>query len=166
MSSFRFGKDEVRDYLVDRFPNGSTALDVGACDGIWWKLLGQHFVMDAIEIFEPNIESYKLREKYREVFNANAIGFEFEHYDLIIFGDVLEHMTVEDAQKCLEYAKPRCQEIIIAVPYRFKQGPFNGNVYEKHIQDDLTHELFMERYPGFERFVDFGNYGYYRRTSE
>ena len=62
-------------------------------------------------------------------------------------------MTVEQAQKVLAYAKPRCKDIIIAVPFLFSQGELFGNKYEIHIQNDLTPEIFEQRYPGFEMLL-------------
>ena len=57
-------------------------------------------------------------------------------------------------------------ESTVAVPFFFKQGEIYGNPYERHVQDELTHSLFMERYKGFEPLVLFDNYGYYKKVSE
>ena len=98
MGSYNEGKLEVVEWVKQNFPKGSTCLDVGACDGKWWKLLGDYLKMDAVEIFQPNIAIHDLKRKYNKVFYGDIFGLEYEHYDLIIFGDVLEHMTVEKAQ--------------------------------------------------------------------
>ena len=143
------------------FPPDAEILDVGACDGTWHKLLPEYTNMDAIEIFEPNLRNLT---GYRKVFHANMIGFEYDHYDLIIFGDVIEHMHVQDAQNVLAYADPRCDDMIIAVPFRLPQGAVYGNHWEIHIQDDLTPAIFAERYPGYDVLVDPGNsYMYYHK---
>ena len=163
MSSFKLGKDYVRHYIVDTMPKGSVCLDVGACDGCWHDLLKDHLAMDAIEIYEPNIIEHELRKKYINVYHADIRGFKYDRYNLIIFGDVIEHLTVEDAQKVLAYAYDRADEIIVAVPYCFKQDAIYGNEYERHIQDDLTHGIFMQRYPGFVPLYLFDRYGYYRK---
>ena len=118
--------------------------------------------MDAVEIFEYNY-TY-CRPYYRNAWNIDIKDFEYGYYDLIIFGDVIEHMTVEDAQKVLRYAWTRCKDMIVAVPFLYVQDEMYGNKYEKHIQDDLTPELFDERYPGFEKLYDTGmNYCYYHK---
>ena len=83
------------------------------------------------------------------------------HYDLIIFGDVLEHMTVEDAQAVVDYARDRCDNMLIAVPFLYEQGAKNGNPYEIHLQADLTPELFNERFPGFKPIYMSEDYAYY-----
>ena len=140
-------------WVIENFPKGSTCLDVGACDGKWYKLLGRHLEMDACEIFTPNIVKYDLEEKYNHVFSCDIADLEYEWYDLIIFGDVFEHMTVEKAQKTLKYAYPRCQDILIGIPYLFTQGELYGNPWERHIQNDITPENFDKRYPGFKRLI-------------
>ena len=162
MSSYDYGKDEVVKYILDNFPAGSTCLDVGACDGKWQGLLGGQLVMDAVEIFEPNIRQNNLRSKYRCVYSCDVYDCHYDWYDLIIFGDVIEHMTVERAQAVLKWARPRCKDMIIGVPFRYRQDAIYGNPYEIHIQDDLTPELFDERYPGYEILVQpRGDYAYY-----
>lgn len=166
MSSYKQGKPEVKKYIIDSFPKGSTCLDVGACDGIWFDLLHDHLSMSAVEVYGPNIVAWKLREKYLAVFNEDIRGLEYGHYDIIIFGDIVEHLSVEEAQTVLAYAYDRADEIIVAVPFCFKQGEIYGNPYERHVQDDLTHSLFMERYKGFEPLVLFANYGYYKKVSK
>jgi 16S rRNA A1518/A1519 N6-dimethyltransferase RsmA/KsgA/DIM1 with predicted DNA glycosylase/AP lyase activity len=81
-------KQETFDYLVNKFNPSSTILDVGAGAGYYSKLLKGTFPnMDAIEIFEPYIRQYQLRLKYNNVWNENILTFEFDHYDIIYFGD-------------------------------------------------------------------------------
>ena len=140
MSSYGHGKDKVCGWVLANFPAGTEILDVGAC--------------------------VKL-EGYRQGFAADIRDFEYDWYDLIIFGDVIEHMTVEQAQAVLAYAWPRCRDMIVAVPWLYKQDAIYGNPYERHIQDDLTPELFAQRYPGFEVLCDPGHdYCYYHKGGQ
>lgn len=170
MSSYNEGKVEVRDFLRSSFEWGSTVLDVGACDGKWATLLKgngrtdnhiNHFIFDAVEVFEPNIIAHKLDWKYRRVFHADIRELSYTYYDLIIFGDVLEHMSVEDSQNVVEYARDHASMILIAVPFLCKQDMIYDNPYEIHVQDDLTHEIVMERFPGFVPLWVNERYGYY-----
>lgn len=167
MASMDDGKDVVIYWIKGNFPKGATCLDVGPCDGKWHDLLGDYLTMDAVEIFRPNIENHKLYEKYRNVYNADVADFEYEWYDLIIFGDVIEHMTVEKAQRVLEYAMPRCKDMVVAVPFHFHQDEQYGNPYEVHIQEDLSPENFKERYPDLQLFRrSKRNYAYYTKHKE
>ena len=161
MSSYKQGKPEMKFWLAQHLSNGSTVLDVGACDGVWSNILSEWYTMDAVEVWEPNVEKYHLMDKYRAVICSPIQDWKYEHYGLVLFGDVIEHMTVEDAQKVLTYAKEHSDMVIVAVPFLFKQDAIYGNPYERHIQDDLTHQLFLERYPDFTPIVLFPNYGYY-----
>ena len=161
MSSYNKGKQELKWLIEHRLPKGSTCLDVGACDGEYFRHLGEHLYMDAVEVWQENIIRHGLDKMYHHVFEANIKDLKYEHYDIVIFGDVIEHMTVEDAQAVLEYAKAHSDYIVVAVPYRYKQGVLYGNPYEIHIQDDLTESLFVERYPGFECRFPYPNYGYW-----
>ena len=150
MGSYNEGKDEVVRWVKERFKKGATCLDVGACDGKWYDLLGDYLAMDAVEVFLPNIDKHNLRDKYRMVYGVDIEYLPYKWYDLIIFGDVIEHMSVEKAQKVLKYAYPRCEDMVVAVPFLYTQGEIYGNPWEVHIQNDLTVENFSERYKGFE----------------
>lgn len=162
MSSTNKGKAEVVKYIKSKFGRGGTCLDVGACDGKWANLLGDFLTMDGIEIFPENVIKYKLWEKYENITIGDVISFPHGDYNIIIFGDVIEHMSVEDAQDVLDYALDHSAMVIVGVPFMYKQGEMYGNKYEKHIQDDLTNEVFLERYDGFEPLILFDDYGYYK----
>ena len=149
MSSYSFGKDRVCQWVRNNFPRNSKILDVGACNGLWKRLLPE-YAMDAVEIFPPNIVWLK---DYKNIFEGDICDYKYDWYDLIIFGDVIEHLPVEKAQAVLEYAQKRCKDMIVAVPFLYVQGPIYGNQWEIHIQDDLTPALVFERYPMLTELV-------------
>ena len=163
MGSLNIGKQEMVNWAKKIFPEGATCLDVGACDGKWHMLLGDYFNMEAVEIFKPNITKNKLKQKYRNVYNCDIKDYEYEWYDLIIFGDVIEHMSVQDAQYALQYAYNRCTDMIIAIPYLWSQPEIYGNKWELHVQNDLTDKIFNERYKGFECILKYNDYAYYHK---
>lgn len=146
MGSYNFGKEMVCAWVRENFSEPASILDVGACDGKWRLLLPEYENMDAVEAHLPNAERL---QGYRHVYPTDIRNFAFTWYDLVIFGDVIEHLPVADAQAVLEYARTRCSDMIVAVPFLYRQGEIDGNPYEIHVQDDLTPELFAERYPGF-----------------
>lgn len=163
MGSYNYGKLEIIKWAQMTFPNGSTCLDVGACDGKWFDFFCNDFKMDAVEIFKPNIINHRLEQKYNFVFHGDINDYLYDWYDLIIFGDVIEHMTVDKAQRVLDYAWHRCRDMIVAVPYLYTQPPIYGNPWEEHIQNDLTHEIFTQRYKGFTPLWKNVEYGYYHK---
>lgn len=155
-------KEEITDYLKSKFDKEATILDIGAGEGTYWNYLSDYFTnISAVEVFKPNIDNYKLEEKYKMVYNENIKDFRYGYYDIIIFGDVIEHLSVEDAQQVLEYTHERCKEMIVAVPYLNPQGIEEDNIYEIHIQNDLTDELMKQRYPFLKNVFKNDFYGYY-----
>lgn len=160
MGSYPYGKEEICTWIRENFSENSLILDVGACDGKWRQMLQDYPNMDAVEAFRPNMENLT---GYRHAYNVEIQNFAFAWYDLIIFGDVIEHLPVKDAQFVLEYARTRCCDLIIAVPYLYPQCEIYGNPYEVHIQDDLTPDIFDERYPGYEPLWRNDVYCYYHK---
>lgn len=160
--SYSFFKEDIAKYLQDNFDKDSTILDVGAGSGTYWNYLHEYFDnMDAVEIFSPNVKEFGLREKYKNVYESDITDFEYDYYDIIIFGDILEHLEVNNAKKVLEYALGRCKEVIVAVPYLYEQGECYNNIYETHLQPDLTPEIMEERYPYLKLLYGNDRYGYY-----
>ena len=161
-TSYEYYKEDVKEYLINKYSSKCRVLDVGAGCGTYYDLLGDYFEnIDGVEVFKPNIERYRLKSKYREVFNEDIRNFRYEFYDIIIFGDVLEHLEVEEAKRVLKYAFKRSREVVVAVPYMYEQGEVEGNIYEIHKQDDLTERKMKERYPELKLLLGNTEYGYY-----
>ena len=160
--SYPYFKKEVTQYLKDNFPTTAKVLDVGAGCGTYYEYLKDYFKdIEAVEVFEPNIKNFNLEQKYKKVYNINILDFEYDYYDIIIFGDILEHLETTEAQQVLDYAFDRCRELIVAVPYLYPQGIEEDNIYEIHKQDDLTNEIMLERYPKLKLLYGDWAYGYY-----
>lgn len=157
-------KKEITDYLKERFDENASILDVGAGEGLYLEYLQPYFKnIEAIEIYKPNITRYHLKKRYKKVYNEDIRCFTYDYYDIIIFGDIIEHLEVNEAQKVLEYALDRCQEMIVAVPYLNPQGIEEGNIYEIHKQADLTDKIMRERYPYLKNVYKTSYYGYYKK---
>ena len=160
--SYSFYKEEVRDYLVSKYLSDVKILDVGAGEGTYYKLLKDYFKnIEAVEVFKPNIDNYNLENMYTKVYNIDIKDFKYDFYDIIIFGDIIEHLEVNEAKKVLKYAYDRCNEMIVAVPYELEQGIAEDNIYEIHKQDDLTPKIMKERYPMLKLLYKNDLYGYY-----
>jgi len=90
--------------------------------------------VDAIEIFEDYITDLQ-----RLIYNNIYIGDMRElikkvgNYDLIVMGDVLEHVLFKDGLGLLERAKKKAKWVIITMPDYFCIGnPHMGNQAEIH----------------------------------
>ena len=128
----------------------SSILDVGAGFGRWGMLArefceiwrGRFFPeewivkVDGVEAFEKNVLEYH-RHFYNEIFVADAAEFltpERCKYDLIILGDVLEHLERPVAQQLLERCIAGARYVMLNIPLgtHYEQGEMYGNVYERH----------------------------------
>lgn len=154
-----FAGRTIRDDVQRRFLRASV-LDVGAGWGKYGALL-PGLTMDAVEVWQPYIAADRLWERYRRVWIGQVEHYAFDWYDVVIFGDVLEHLSVEDAQDAVARIAKRCSEMYVAVPYLYPQGEEEGNPYEAHLQDDLTPYVMQERYPMLKLLATDGAKGVY-----
>jgi hypothetical protein len=164
-TSYPLYKDSVKNWFLENVPLDTSILDIGAGCGTYSDLLkGYGYKMDAVEIWEPYITKYDLRNKYRWVYEENILKMSFNAfnvYDFFIIGDVLEHLSVKDAQWLINSLHTKNKQYLIAVPYTMEQGEYEGNVHEIHLQPDLTPENMLERYPELELLYGNNFYGYY-----
>ncbi len=145
----------VRDYVFANYTAGSVILDVGAGQGKYRILLRTYPCVDACEVWEPTVEREGLRDLYRHVFTQDVVALVNDSwwssatasYDLVIMGDVLEHLTVDDARHVLERVTGVGADVVVVVPYSYPQDEEDGNVYQRHLQDQLTPELMSSTYP-------------------
>jgi hypothetical protein len=141
----------VRDIVTAEFdPAVTEILDVGACWGKY-RILLPDYKMDACEVWEPYVVQDTLAAGYREVFMADICDLAgsdaWKSYDLVIMGDVLEHIGRPQAQELLDRVLQTCGEVIVVVPYNYEQGAEHGNPYQRHLQADLTPDLMASEYP-------------------
>lgn len=141
----------IMDYIKNNFSPDDTVLDVGPNDGRWSFYLRSFFKhMDAVEAFEPYVEQYDLKSKYNNVFISDINDFNFDYYDVIILGDVLEHIEKETAQALVKKLMNKCKQLFIIIPYEFSQDEIDHNTYQMHRQEDITPEVMAQRYPELE----------------
>ena len=117
--------------------------------------------IDAVEIFEPYVDKYGLREKYDNVYVGSIITFDIKDYDFIILGDVLEHIPTNYAKELINDIVNSGKECLVAIPYEMEQGEHEGNIHETHYQPDLTVDVMKERYPSLICIYNNEYYGYY-----
>lgn len=146
--SWGYFKHQIHEYLTKNFSPDDTVLDVGCGQGDYYEMLKDHFKkIDAVEIWEPYIEKFKLKEKYSNLYHTNIMNFDFDYYDIIIMGDILEHLSREDSVNLLNKITNKCKELIVVVPYYLPQETVDGNVYEKHLQPDIDDSIMEKHFP-------------------
>jgi len=163
--SYSFFKQEVKQWFINNVPTGTKILDVGPGEGTYADLLdGLGYEMHAVEIYEPYVDRFYLRSKYKKVDVNDVMNFmpTLGAYDFVILGDVLEHLTEADAKILIQDIKDRKMGCLVAVPYMMEQGEWEGNIHETHHQPDLTQDNVLERYPDLELLYANEYYGYYR----
>jgi len=160
--SYAYFKKEVKNYLREYLQIDNRILDVGPGIGTYSNLLREFgYKMDCIEIWEPYVHEFNLKEKYDNVFVGNIMDFDFSEYQFIILGDVLEHLTKEDGVELIEKIHNSGKRCLVAIPYTMEQGEYHGNKYETHLQTDLTLDVMSQRYPSLEMIYSNSQYGYF-----
>lgn len=132
--------DENRDWIMNFIDPSDVVLDVGAGAGIWSDLLrGRVARIDAVEIFEPYIHRFHLRQKYDGIYlgDFQTLAIPTNIYNVIILGDVLEHFKMEDALQVWEKARQIVGpfgSVLLSTPIiDFPQGEEEGNIHEAHL---------------------------------
>lgn len=151
--------NDIKEYVVNTYPKNWSVLDVGCGHGHYAKLLRDHFCysnFDGIEIWQPYIDEYNLKTLYTNVFNDNILNFNFGYYDLIIMGDILEHLSRDDARSLIKNISDKCTELLVIVPYYLPQDIVNDNKYEIHLQPDLDDSIMSQYYPSLE-LINYNN---------
>lgn len=91
---------------------------------------------DALEIHEPYVDKYQLKSKYEKIIIGD---YRLEYgalppYDVVLFGDVLEHMPHFDALLSWHLARQRSRAVIASIPLGdCPQGASEGNEHEAHV---------------------------------
>jgi len=151
MTSSALWDNYLMDWITEKYPDREThILDVGAGHGKYGRLLSGRLYksIDGVEIWPAHAEMLRKSSSYSKIYEEDVRTLEFKgYYDVILMGDILEHMTVEDGQKLLSKLQKICKEIIVIVPYEYPQHELYGNKFEIHLQPDLTLTNVPERYP-------------------
>lgn len=143
--SLDMGKPYIRN-IVGRVKH-DRMLDIGPGSGTYAKLFPKS-EWTGIEIYDPYVEKYGLKNLYKNIIVDDIRSYAFpegERYDVAIAGDVLEHMTAEEAVAVLDKIKSVSDTVIVSIPIgHHPQGECEGNPHEAHIVDDWTDERVRE----------------------
>jgi glycosyltransferase involved in cell wall biosynthesis len=95
-----------------------------------------------LEIWEPYIEKYSLSSKYHNIIKEDIRDFTPQKtYGITLMGDILEHMTKEEAIKVYYKLLESSEYVLISIPINYyPQDEYMGNPYEKHVKDDWSHD--------------------------
>jgi hypothetical protein len=165
-TSTNYFKQETKEYILKKYDKSIKILDIGAGIGTYSDMLKPegYLNIDCVEVFENYVEQFKLKDKYQNVFigDVTLLNIDFNSYDLIIIGDVLEHISVDSSIELIN--KLTSVDFIVCVPFESPQGEHYGNKYEIHLQEDLTLFNFLERYPSTSPYCLRFDYGIFTNT--
>lgn len=137
----------IRDEVMD-------VLDVGPGEGIYSILMrpeldyGAHW--ECVEVWAPYVEKFNLHSKYDSIIVDDVRNLKPWQFlrDVVIFGDVIEHLPKDEGIALLERAKEYAEIVIVSIPIvHMPQGAYDGNPYEAH----LAHYTFDEMYNIMDR---------------
>jgi 2-polyprenyl-3-methyl-5-hydroxy-6-metoxy-1,4-benzoquinol methylase len=155
-------KDWVKEKIVQLNPK--TILDIGAGNGTYYDLLkpvlDQDTIIDAVEIWQPYIDEFNLHSKYNNLYKTDVREFKNFGYDLVILGDVLEHMTEYDAVELWESISKMAKYAIISIPIiHYHQDAVNGNPYEVHVEEDWNTDRVLNKFKNIVEHKEFTQVG-------
>jgi hypothetical protein len=137
------GKDWSLDWFRYHLPN--TVTDVGPGEGTYAKLfrpVHEGVWWTCIEVHGPYVKRFRLkstktRKMYDElhVMDVREAPDHLFYRDLVIFGDVLEHVERDDAVALLQRAEAAgAWNILVSLPIvDSPQGEVDGNPHEAHL---------------------------------
>lgn len=161
---------ESKQVLVDWFEEikPRRVLDIGVGCGTYSMLLNGRYPVEGfrqyqgpkpymvgIEVYYPYVTQFDLNAKYDKLVIGDARYFDYfklwqeigDEYDLTIMGDVLEHMTKDEAVHLFDEVKPDSYNLLISLPIiHYPQGAFDGNPFEVHVKENWTHEEVIETF--------------------
>lgn len=152
--SIRQGKGSIVEWLKNE--SATKILDIGAGHGTYYNLFVNEFNLFkdahwiAVEAWQPNVDEHKLGERYSTVLveDARTVNWsELRHIDITFMGDVLEHMSKEDAVVLVDKVMQASRIGVISIPVKhWPQGAEGGNPFEIHVKDDWTHTEVVETF--------------------
>lgn len=155
-SSYTEGKSETAGWLEEIAPK--TATDVGPGCGTYAFLLNNRYPnvvykgptpkLTCIEAYYPYVTEYNLPYWYQNIIIADVRYVDWDKVpdsDVVIFGDILEHLTELEAVLVMSDVREVTKNVIISLPIiKFPQGAIGGNPFEIHKEEEWTHERMLK----------------------
>lgn len=148
--SLKSGKAETLAWFQSNQSTIKTVVDIGPGSGTYVKLIREdaQCCVDAtwigVEIWKPYIEEFKLESRYDQVLNQDVrtVDWAALNPDVVIAGDVLEHMTKEDAVALVDRILQVSDMLIVSIPIRHMPQDEHAypNPHEAHVKDDWSHD--------------------------
>jgi predicted TPR repeat methyltransferase len=148
-TSSKLGKKEIVEWINENKLSIHRILDLGIGSGTYSKLLSKNNLREGmylvgVEAWKPYISQYKLEEMYDVVVNEDVRSVDWKllgNFDVVFAGDILEHMTKEDAVNVVSELLKYSKTIIMSIPIVYMpQDEYEGNPFEIHVKPDWSHD--------------------------
>lgn len=141
-----------------------TVLDCGAGAGTYLDLikanLGYKTIVVGVEAWYPYIIKYDLEDRYDILYPIDIRDMASFQYDLVILGDILEHMSEDDAVLLWNRISEEAKYALISIPIiHYEQGAINDNPYEVHVEEDWTTEKVLQKFSNIVEYKEFSQTG-------
>lgn len=128
-------------------------LDVGTGNGTYSSLARKpEQTWIGIEVYYPYVTEYQLEGKYDEMIIGDARYINYDklgEFDLIIWGDCIEHLPKDDAKELLNELLKHTEALILAFPVVHYDQEDENNPFEEHL-DHWTFEEMTDYLKGKE----------------
>ena len=151
--SLKSGKAETLAWVQANESSIRTIVDIGAGSGTYIRLIKEeaqccvNAMWIGVEIWKPYIEEFKLESRYTRILNQDirTVDWATLNPDVVIAGDVLEHMTKDDAVALVDRILTVAKTLIVSIPIRYMPQDEHAyeNPHEAHIKDDWSHNEVM-----------------------
>ena len=103
------------------------------------KEISLNCFVEGCEIHEDYLETYKERHSVYSLIHPKSIISIIKtldsKYDLVVFGDVIEHLFFSQVYDVLDFFQYRSRFIIIITPLSSCQSAWEGHIHERHVSD-------------------------------
>lgn len=127
-------------------------LDVGPGVGTYAKLLAGPDVrrLVGLEVWEPYLATYSLDQFYDELIVGDVRTTPLPEVDVVILGDVLEHMSRDDALAVWDRATAAARHAVyLSLPIvHYPQDEIEGNPFEVHVEEDWEVDSVLGAFAG------------------
>jgi hypothetical protein len=152
--SLKTGKTQTLEWFQQNQESIKTIVDIGAGSGTYINLIKEennccaHANWIGVEVWEPYIKQFELESRYNRIINQDVREINWGSLgkiDAVIAGDVLEHMTKEQAEELVKKILSVADNMIISIPIVHMPQDEHSyeNPYEAHIKDNWTHSEVM-----------------------
>lgn len=140
--------------ILTRFHEASPLkkiIDVGPGVGTYSQFRQPQQEWIGIEAWAPYVQKYELNVKYDKVIVSDIRYLNWSKVapcDVCIFGDILEHMSYDEALETVDIALNNSRLVVVSLPLVYSaQGVLENNPFEIHVKQDWTNAQALEAFP-------------------